>query len=118
MSLPDGESLKNQILGSMKDGAKTRNLAWELTDDYALELVFKNCEYCGRPPSNKIRGRMQYNGIDRVDSKRGYVAGNVVSCCKTCNLAKRTMSLGDFMEWVEQVYKHSISGDRDAVQQK
>jgi hypothetical protein len=116
MSLPDGESLKHQILYSVKDGAKSRNLTWELSDDYATSLLFSNCEYCGSEPRNNMRNQMPYNGIDRIDNSKGYVPGNVVSCCKICNLAKRTMSVNDFMEWIKQVYAHSVLGERNVVQ--
>lgn len=40
-----------------------------------------------------------YNGIDRVDSKKGYVAGNVVTCCRNCNQAKSDKSIDEFEEW-------------------
>jgi hypothetical protein len=115
MSLPEGESLKHQILDSFKDSAKNRDLVWEISDDYALALAFSNCEYCGSEPSNNMRGQMKYNGIDRIDSKIGYTYDNVVTCCKTCNMAKRTMSVDDFMEWVRRVYNHSITEKRNGV---
>lgn len=40
----------------------------------------------------------------------GYQMENVVPCCITCNNAKRTLSLPEFMAWVERVYRHSIQG--------
>lgn len=73
------------------------------------------CFYCGEPYSMSkgdiIRGRavsetvVNYNGIDRVDSKGGYTSKNVVPCCSTCNMAKRLMSKHDFFKWVKKVYE-------------
>ncbi len=43
------------------------------------------------------------NGVDRVDSSRGYVKDNVVSCCKHCNLAKRDRTAEDFIKHCRKV---------------
>lgn len=42
----------------------------------------------------------QYNGLDRVDSNLGYVAGNVVPCCRWCNQAKSSRPVGEFLTWL------------------
>ena len=47
------------------------------------------------------------NGIDRVDSSKGYVEDNVVSCCKYCNTAKNTMSRDEFFKWIKRVYEYN-----------
>jgi len=47
-----------------------------------------------------------YNGIDRIDSKLGYSADNVVSCCFFCNRAKMDRSFEDFMAWIAQLVAH------------
>lgn len=48
-----------------------------------------------------------HNGIDRVDSSKGYSAENVVPCCKICNRGKANMSKEDFIEWACRIAKHS-----------
>jgi hypothetical protein len=81
-----------------------------------IELIESPCEYCGVERSNSRKDRSykntrfiyKYNGIDRIDSSKGYEKGNVVSCCKTCNAAKSNMSREDFLSWIKRVYKHSI----------
>lgn len=37
-------------------------------------------------------------GIDRWDNSRGYLADNVVPCCKDCNRAKMTRPPREFVE--------------------
>jgi hypothetical protein len=67
-----------------------------------------NCNYCGIEPSNlfwKSYYNVNYNGIDRVDNLIGYEKHNLVSCCKTCNIAKNNNSEKDFLEWVKRVNK-------------
>jgi len=80
------------------------------------KTVMKPCFYCG-----EVRGRIKdassefvlaYNGIDRVNSSRGYVEGNIVSCCKHCNRAKNSMTMREFEEWIKDVYRHFIGHER------
>lgn len=42
-------------------------------------------------------------GIDRIDSKKGYVMSNCVSCCTTCNSMKLDLTFKDFFEHIELV---------------
>ncbi len=60
-------------------------------------LVRQLCTYCGSVPSQKIRWHnkkqkveksLHYTGIDRKNNAKGYVNGNVVSCCGVCNSIK------------------------------
>lgn len=89
-----------RLMVDLRGGA--RGLVFELTETEAVELVSRNCEYCGVEPRHydhksshdktrrkKTRCR---NGIDRVDSSLGYVLDNCVPCCWTCNFAKRNMT--------------------------
>jgi hypothetical protein len=57
---------------------------------------------------------MVFNGIDRVDNTKGYTLENCVPCCTRCNLAKHTMSLTAFKEWVAEVFTHMNLATRRA----
>lgn len=73
----------------LKAGAKERGLDFEITKpDYAA-FWQKPCHYCG--------SEIERCGIDRIDSKRGYVMGNLVPCCKKCNLMKREYTQAQFV---------------------
>lgn len=92
-SKPRGEAAKNRALLIYRSSAAHRGLQWRLSAAYALRLFSQNCHYCGAPPSNVIKtkqgkGGFIYSGIDRLDATRGYIAGNVVPCCRVCNVAK------------------------------
>ena len=52
---------------------------------------------------------LKYNGIDRVDSSKGYEYNNVVSCCKNCNSAKMQLSIKEFKEHIIKIYNHFAS---------
>lgn len=67
-----------------------------------------DCHYCGLPASESNgTEEYRYNGIDRKDSSRGYIKGNVVSCCRTCNTVKMDKSYEEFIAmyrgWAERV---------------
>ena len=99
----------NSLYGSYKKSAKKRRLEFKITIDQFKNIILKNCTYCGIKPSQihkKIgtNGELKYNGIDRIDSKLGYVSNNLTPCCKTCNYAKRQMSKKEFYNWIERVY--------------
>jgi hypothetical protein len=48
--------------------------------DYFKKFWGKPCRYCDDDNG--------HNGVDRIDNKKGYENGNIVSCCTDCNFAK------------------------------
>ncbi len=115
MTLP-GTSGFNQLYGKYKSLSK---LEFELTKEEFKQLVQSNCFYCGNPPSHIIdkfkphyskeaneNTRFIYNGIDRVDSNKGYILSNCVPCCGKCNQAKMSLSQSDFFIMIKQIYEN------------
>lgn len=68
--------------------AKKRSIEWELKNWQAIDLIKRNCYYCG----------LEGGGIDRVDSAKPYSEDNCRPCCTSCNYAKHTLSLELFLE--------------------
>jgi len=52
------------------------------------------------------RVRIIYNGIDRVDPKRGYTSDNVVPCCRHCNWVKGASTLDEFYANIALIARH------------
>lgn len=103
--LPKGHASCNFLMNRYRQGAVKRGFTFTLSKDEFREITAKNCAYCGWPPSMSItspRGHEEwiYNGVDRIDSTKGYESDNVNPCCSTCNYAKRDMSLADFRAWI------------------
>ena len=112
-----GESSGNTWFGVYKGSARRRNISFELTKKEFLYFSQQKCSYCDKEPRLIVKnvannGDFIGNGIDRIDSSKGYIIGNVVPCCKECNYAKRSMSTDKFLDWVERVYNHSIKDKR------
>ena len=107
--LPYGHASRNELLASYKKSARTRGIAWGLSDTEFFVVVSSNCTYCGSPPDsvrkpNKgVNGEFVYSGVDRIDNEQGYAPTNVVSCCWNCNRAKGTMGLSSFLEWCKRL---------------
>jgi hypothetical protein len=118
LRMPDGVAARNHILTSYKHAAKKRNLEWGITDGEFFGLIEKQCYYCGRQPSGIARiqqrsslhvreaSELLYTGVDRFDNNRGYVVGNVVPCCKRCNIGKNTLSGFEFIELARAIAKN------------
>jgi hypothetical protein len=111
---PNSGGAKGKVLTFYKTNSKKRNHCWLLNDSYALEMMSCRCHYCGSYPKtiSKPDQRLNadlftYNGIDRLDSTKGYIKENVVPCCKTCNIAKHTMKEKEFKDWVLRVCIYS-----------
>lgn len=84
--------------------------------DSFKDITKNNCFYCGIAPCKETIGRTEsrvscfqrkgkfvYNGIDRVDNKKGYEKENIVPCCNQCNLAKKDLSLEEWNEWLDRI---------------
>lgn len=106
-----GASTKHYVFHRYKRDAEKRKIEFSLSEERFLELAIKDCFYCGEKSQNIEKSRTNngdfiYNGLDRINSKLGYTEENVVPCCKTCNFAKREMSIQEFYKWIEKVYKY------------
>lgn len=100
----------NYLYRNYRWAAQDRGFSFTLDFEQFKRLTTQNCHYCGQPPQRKITMRSAepyvYNGIDRLNSALGYVIHNCVSCCKTCNFAKASMSEDEFFEWILRVAQH------------
>lgn len=109
--LPKGEAVFNRIFRSYKSHAKNKGIKFSLTKNQFRLLTKQNCYYCGVPPSQTYEkevynGGYTYNGIDRLESDKGYILENCVTCCIKCNRAKHVMSEQEFKDWINRVYHH------------
>lgn len=99
-----------------KNDAQTRGLDFRLSFKTFKALVEADCHYCGAGPSmiqkTSSRGTNKgiVNGIDRQNNDLGYIEGNCVSCCSSCNRAKWEMTIDEFKTWLRQIYSFYMGG--------
>lgn len=81
------------------------------------------CVYCGKEPDNLLRRKyvvdgvldyppemeIRYSGLDRIDSEKGYILGNILPCCWQCNKIKSAMPLDEFLALIARIQKHNPS---------
>jgi hypothetical protein len=108
-SLGHGIAARNTVISYYKNRAKNGGRTWNLTTEQAEAIFRADCHYCGKEPSHQMRAKKMnggyvYNGIDRIDNSKGYEPGNVVPCCRRCNMAKNDMPYEEFLDLVERVY--------------
>lgn len=69
------------IVSQYKYNAKMKGVPFDLSKEDFDVLIKGDCKYCKRRPTT-------WFGIDREIPSKGYVIGNVVSCCLDCNIDK------------------------------
>lgn len=116
----DRESvLWNRLYSStIKKRSKKARYETDITLKEFIKISKQPCQYCGdtgvHQLSDNVNGKkitetkIFFNGIDRVDSNKGYLVSNVVSCCKHCNIAKNTMSEKEFKNHIRKMYEHYV----------
>jgi hypothetical protein len=110
-TLPEGEASFNSLYMHYKiNSAIKRKLSFDITKENFKLLTSNPCYFCGINPKSVHRPKgvttpYIYNGIDRLNPNIGYTLSNCVSCCATCNYAKRTMSLDEFNSWLFRLVK-------------
>ncbi len=113
--LSPGEAAFNSLYYNNKCSAKRRWHFWNLRKQDFKSITQMNCFYCDIEPrqifyGKNLYGDYTYNGVDRINNSRGYALGNVVPCCKQCNIMKSRMLVNEFYDWIERVYNHSFVG--------
>jgi hypothetical protein len=121
---------------SYKGTAKEYGRKFSLTIEEFIKIIVNPCFYCGckgldksvpfrKARENAIRkrkiegkkahmsGRMNLkkssfiaNGIDRVNSNRGYVKNNCVPCCRPCNVAKLDRTQYEFIQHSRRIVNY------------
>lgn len=96
----------NHKFGHYKASASRRNIEWNLDFTLYCSIIYSRCHYCNSPtltPVTLNSHTLNVNGVDRKDSNIGYLAENVVPCCKICNRAKGDMLYEEFLNWIRRI---------------
>lgn len=113
-----GESLFLKVYRYYTTNAQRRNLEFIIDRNSFKRLLEQNCYYCGTHPNRKINPPSSWSkawkelniyyvtGVDRVDPDKGYTLDNCVSCCKTCNKIKSTLTEKEFLNHITTIYNH------------
>jgi hypothetical protein len=103
----------SQVLGFYKRNSKRTEKLFQISEDTFAHLISEPCDYCGQAPSQKLwqgtldteRQAFRWNGLDRIDSSKGYTEDNVVPCCTSCNLMKSDKTREEFLLAIEAIHR-------------
>lgn len=112
LSINDDIPLRNNYINNAKRNAIRRGLFFDVSRKDLWELFEKQGGLCAYTKLELTldkhwpRGRKQTASIDRIDSKVGYVEGNVQWIHKDVNLMKMDLSEERFLELCRLITKH------------
>jgi hypothetical protein len=87
--IPDIEVAKKMI--NLQQSATSRNIEFDLSFETVKSLLLRtNCYYTGLKFEDE--GKFSFS-VDRVDSKKGYIEGNVVACTIDINSKKSNLTI-------------------------
>lgn len=101
----------NRLMAYYKRKSSLKAREFSLGFEQFSYLISSRCAYCGIEPSQILKRlktdniQIIYNGIDRVDSSKGYFFDNCVPCCRICNQAKSILTVEQFKDHIKRIYK-------------
>lgn len=105
--------ISNTKIRSIAYGAKSRGIKYEVTSEYLWGLFLKQDRKCSLTgvdlyfKSRGVNGKAGIASLDRIDSKKGYIEGNVQWVHKEVNLMKRSLSQETFIKICHMVSKRN-----------
>lgn len=102
--------LSGQYWSSVRSSAKLRGLEFSITKEYAWELFLKQnkkCIYTGEVLSLErpdYAREKQTASLDRIDSNKGYIKGNIQWVHKDVQRMKNAFSHDRFLEVAKLIY--------------
>jgi len=116
------KQLTGQYLSSLRNRAKSRNLIWDedITPEYLWNLYeaqnkkckLSNLEIKFESLTNQKKGLEQTASLDRIDSTKGYIKGNVQWLHKDINKMKMNLSEERFIELCSLIIKTISLGNQ------
>ena len=85
-----------------RNASKYRKIEFQLSESEFHDIISRDCYICGKPNVPGVHS----NGVDRFDSKIGYIYGNCRGCCHTCNFIKNNYTYQDIIQQFAKIYHH------------
>lgn len=118
--------LNASVIRRAREGAEARNLEWSVSDEYLADLLEKQDMKCALSGIDLCvsnyglgskRGRLETTiSLDRIDSFKGYVEGNVQWVHKSINIMKSTLTQEEFINFCKLVATKSCEGNNEMNQ--
>jgi len=81
---------------------------FSITMEFWESLCLSPCTYCSVEALSYIKeNNLNVNGVDRINSDKGYIMDNVTPCCAKCNRMKWAHSVQEFLNHAERIAEHN-----------
>jgi 5-methylcytosine-specific restriction endonuclease McrA len=91
----------------MNVNSNGRKLDFELSNEDFELFISSDCYYCDKKSSIFCNySKIMRNGIDRIDSEKGYLFENCVPCCFECNVSKWDLEVNEFISKIKLIYEN------------
>lgn len=111
------DHIPHRFWARLQDRAYSRGYVFDITKEYLYDLYVnqkKRCalsgEYLYFTKLNSNFNRYTNASVDRIDSEKGYVVGNIQFVLKTINMMKWTLPNSEFIELCCKIYKWNNKG--------
>jgi hypothetical protein len=96
---------KNKIVRAGKDKIRKIPLEFNLTNEYLMELWNKQNHKCALTNIDMVHkwGFLNSISIDRIDSNKGYIIGNVQLVCRGINHMKNNVSQQNTVNFINLI---------------
>jgi hypothetical protein len=109
------EEIRQHHWNTIERQAKKRDIEFKISIDYAWELYLnqnRKCSLSGLPitfsPSKKGHATGETTAsLDRIDSDKGYIEGNVQWLHKWVNLMKSDFTQNEFLNYCRLIIEHN-----------
>jgi hypothetical protein len=115
--LPEDKYIKS-LLSSLRQSDIAKNRSFDLDFDYIKDLILiqeNRCRYTGNELVWKRKGGMYQGTIDRIDSTKGHIKGNVELVILCVNFLRSNLDATQFKYLLHNIYSPSLSSDMEVV---
>lgn len=105
----DKYTMGQRLFERSSKSARSRGLEYDLDEDYLEDLLDKQknkCCYSGIEFGNSFEDKLTYPTVDRIDSSKGYIKGNVCLCTWITNTMKNTLTTDQFKDIITKIYNN------------
>lgn len=97
------------MYSTYQSNAKKTNIPFKLGPAYFKRAITAKCYYCGRQYPEVTMG------LDRKNSKKGYIIGNIIPCCWDCNRSKTDWSPEKYINHCKRIIDYQLEKERRKV---
>lgn len=101
--------ISKSYFSQVKRGASEKGLEMSVSLEYLDSITVDRCPFCGRALvyKNFSAGAEVTASLDRIDSRRGYIEGNLRWIHKDINIMRSNMTDAEFLGWVFDIWRYA-----------